>query len=583
MMDRLTRYWGILAIWLVLSAVLIISSWTNIRAGVGWDPDDQLRLVQLRDFLDGQGWFDNRQYRLNPPDGAPMHWSRLIELPLAAVMLLCTPVFGQAVAEIIAATVVPLILFGATIVLLARVAWHIGGQVAGFAAAITAALSVPLILQLRPMRIDHHGWQIVMAVLALASLFHVNPRRAGLVLGASLGVWLHISLEGAPMSAAFFLFLGWQWFMRPQETSRLFWTIAAFALTSLILFLGTQAQGFAASVYCDTLAPPHILAILAAAAIMLSGLHLAPRHAAKRTLIMMSAAGTAVLVIVLQAPECVNGAFGTLDPLVREYWYNYVNEGLPIWHQDVRTAALIVAGLAAGFASSLYLVHKASGQERTDLIMIAFFTFYALILSLLVFRTVSVASAYAVLPAALLIAHLFAHYRQEGVASRRIIYVAAILFLAVPNSLLSALMDFWPETQTMPAAQVDKSTASCESAQSVAALGALPKGQFIASFDMVPSILAGTEHKALASSHHRNERAMHDHIQIFRSSPVLAHRLLIKRGIDYLAVCMDEEELANYARKDPGGLWAQMANGKVPDWLEPMPVMGKGIRVWRVR
>jgi len=26
-----------------------------------------------------------------------------------------------------------------------------------------------------------------------------------------------------------------------------------------------------------------------------------------------------------------------------------------------------------------------------------------------------------------------------------------------------------------------------------------------------------------------------------------------------------------------------MAKGKVPDWLVPLPVMGKGIRVWRVR
>jgi asparagine N-glycosylation enzyme membrane subunit Stt3 len=184
--------WLIFGIWAFLSLSLVISSWPNIRSGSGWDPDDQLRLVQLRDFLNGQSWFDNRQYRLNPPDGAPMHWSRLIELPLAAITLLLTPMFGQTVAEIAASTAVPLLLFGAIIMLLAGTAWRVGGERAAIAAAIITAMSVPLSVQLRPMRIDHHGWQIAMAVLALASLFYGHARKAGLVLGAALAIWLHI-------------------------------------------------------------------------------------------------------------------------------------------------------------------------------------------------------------------------------------------------------------------------------------------------------------------------------------------------------------------------------------------------------
>ena len=39
------------------------------------DPDSQLRLVQVRDLLAGQGWFDGNQYRLGV-DGVAMHWSR---------------------------------------------------------------------------------------------------------------------------------------------------------------------------------------------------------------------------------------------------------------------------------------------------------------------------------------------------------------------------------------------------------------------------------------------------------------------------------------------------------------------------
>jgi hypothetical protein len=575
--------WLIFGIWALLSLSLVISSWPNLSSGSGWDPDDQLRLVQLRDFLNGQSWFDNRQYRLNPPDGAPMHWSRLIELPLAAITLLLTPMFGQTVAEIVASTAVPLLLFGGIIMLLALTAWYVGGKTAAISAAIISALSVPLIGQLVPMRIDHHGWQIAMAVLALASLFYGHARKAGLVLGVALAIWLHISLEGAPMSAAFFLFLGWQWLTKPHEAARLFWTISAFALSSLVLFLGTQTQGFGAATYCDTVSPPHILAILAAAAIMIPGLFIAPQSKLARALIMATAGGVAAAVFTLCAPECLNGPFGTLDPLVRDYWYVYVKEGMPIWHQDLPTIAFVMAAPIAGLVSCVVLARKTEETDRLKLWVIGFFGLYALVLTLFVFRTISVAAAYAVVPVAALIAHIFGLYRQSGVPKLRIFYVAIMLFLMAPGSYVYVVLNVLPQLKSADDARSDARLHACESAQSVATLSALPRGQFLVPFDMAPMVLVQTAHSVLTSGHHRNEKAMHDQIQIFRSHPDVAKQLMAARGIDYLAVCPDEGELDRYAKKHPAGLWGQIAKGNVPDWLEPLPAKGKGIMVWRVR
>ena len=53
----------VLALWLCISAVMIFAGWDNIVSRGGWDPDDKLRMVQLRDFLAGQSWFDITQYR----------------------------------------------------------------------------------------------------------------------------------------------------------------------------------------------------------------------------------------------------------------------------------------------------------------------------------------------------------------------------------------------------------------------------------------------------------------------------------------------------------------------------------------
>ncbi|HKC33385.1 MAG TPA: GtrA family protein, partial [Xanthobacteraceae bacterium] len=64
--------------WLVIATDLIVRYWAGTGLTLG-DTDDAMRLVQLRDFLGGQGWFDLHQPRLGPPVGYDSHWSRLID------------------------------------------------------------------------------------------------------------------------------------------------------------------------------------------------------------------------------------------------------------------------------------------------------------------------------------------------------------------------------------------------------------------------------------------------------------------------------------------------------------------------
>lgn len=583
MMRMGRQHFVILGIWLLLSAILILAGWTNIAQRAGWDPDDQLRLVQLRDFLNGQSWFDNRQYRMNNPEGAPMHWSRLVELPLAAIIVMLRPLFGQAGAEMVAVTAIPLALYGATIAMLSYIALRMGPMKSGVFAAVIAATSVPLLMQLRPMRIDHHGWQIAMAVLSLASLFYADARKAGIMLGVALAVWLHISLEGAPMSAAFFLYLGWRWLLTPDESRRLLWAIMCFAATSFALYFGSQAQGLRAPIYCDTISIPHLWAIGCAAIIMLPALAWAPPARMIRAAIMMTAAATAALLLAWSAPICLSGAFGGLDPLVREYWYANVKEGLPVWRQDVRTALFLLAGPTVGLMSCYFLAREATGRARDNVRTITFFVGYATLLSILVFRTISVASAFAIVPTAALAAIILGRYQKATTPLRRIGSVAMILFLILPGAILNGPINLGQAEATRQQARDDAKGLACESALSVADLSYLPVSNLLAPFDMGPMILAQTGHNVLASSHHRNAQAMHDHILIFRSQPQTARALMKKRGIDFLVLCPGEEELAFYAKKDPEGLWGNMSRGKVPDWLEPFPDTRKGIKVWRIR
>jgi hypothetical protein len=571
------------ALWLLVSAGLIWSGWTEITSLSGWDPDDALRLVQLRDFLGGQSWFDTTQHRMNPPDGAPMHWSRLIELPLALLILLLRPLFGQPVAEMIAGTAIPLLLLGWISYMLSRIATRISSREAGVAAALMTLSSGALLIQLRPMRIDHHGWQLAMAVLALSTIVWPNIRRAGIGLGLALAIWLHISLEGAPMTAAFFLLLGIRWVRDAAQGERLFWTVLSFVCVSLLLFFGTQAHGLNATTYCDTVSPPHAGAIIAAAVVILPAIRLLSDDWRVRLAAAGIAGAAALATLAIAAPQCVGGAFGNMDPLVREYWYSKVTEGLPVWHQSWRTALSLGAGLLVGAASWLVLRGRLKRDERQRLDTIGFFVIFGLLLSVGIIRTVSVATAYAIPVTAALVAVLFRQYRQSKIPTRRIGLVALMLVLLVPGAVVSSLFGATPAKSGKGKAGVEATNEQCQSALSVRQLATLPKGTFVAPFDMGPTILAQTPHSVLASSHHRNEQAMRHHIQIFRSAPAASRDLMAARGIDYVAACPQEAELGFYARKDPKGLWAQIKAGKVPVWLEPLPDRGEGIKVWRVR
>jgi hypothetical protein len=107
--DLVARHWRLLVLlfWLATVAYMIVNRWSAIRGFALGDTDDNMRMMQVRALLAGQGWYDLRQYRMNPPYGADIHWSRLVDLPIAGLKLAFTPLFGGRIAEQIAVAAAP--------------------------------------------------------------------------------------------------------------------------------------------------------------------------------------------------------------------------------------------------------------------------------------------------------------------------------------------------------------------------------------------------------------------------------------------------------------------------------------------
>ncbi|WBY06532.1 hypothetical protein PIB19_13175 [Sphingomonas sp. 7/4-4] len=324
-MSERSPWLAVLTGWLLASAVLLAVSAGSIYTLAFPDPDDAMRLMEVRDWLAGQSWWDVTQYRLVAGD---MHWSRLVDLPLAAVMLLTAPLFGQAGAERIALVIVPLATLLAVLALGAGLTRRVLDTERARLAVLIAPLSVPLLYQLRPMRIDHHGWQVVLALAALFLLLGKPTLRNGAAIGLCLAVLIMISLEGLPIAAALCGIAAIAWAFEPSRRFVLLgiaWSLFASLAT---LQLATRGLHYAAPL-CDAVTFDWV-AVAGAAAVAVSFATLAGRAPLALRLGALGLAGCVPLGLLLAtAPECVAGPFAQLDPLTRALWYQKVSEGLP--------------------------------------------------------------------------------------------------------------------------------------------------------------------------------------------------------------------------------------------------------------
>ncbi len=192
-----------LLLWLAAAVAL---AWPSIKGGVfdAMSTDDAMRLAEVRDLIHGQGWFDLFQYRLNPP-GTPMHWSRVIDLPLAVLILLLRPLTGTHGAETVTLFLWPALLLAAALALVAAIARQVSNGVVNvqMAAAVLAVLSAPALIHFRPGAIDHHNAQIdlLLALILLTSQIEQSAVKAALG-GLVASLSLAIGIEMLPAIAA---------------------------------------------------------------------------------------------------------------------------------------------------------------------------------------------------------------------------------------------------------------------------------------------------------------------------------------------------------------------------------------------
>ena len=575
--------WVVVFAWLGLSGWFIYRGWNQILSfGLG-DTDDNMRMSQVRALLAGQDWFDLRNYKMMPPVGENMHWSRLVDLPIAGLILLFRPIVGGANAERIAAAVAPLLPMLPMMWALALSTRRLIDPRAYPLALCALFFAGSTLGMYGPMRIDHHGWQLALLAIGAAALADPKRARGGATLGLASALSLTIGLEMLIYIAIAGVTMVLLWVDDRGQHRRLIAYAATLAGGCALGFAGFASYANRAPV-CDALSPVWLSNALLGGA-LLAGLAMLRVEKWTNRLLLAAAAGAILAGFhALTWPHCLSRLEG-VSPEVAKLWLSNVREARPIWKHGWQVALLVIALPVAGVIGYVLLGWSAR-HDRTRLRPIIAVGLTGLTaLALLAWQTrTGPASQLLGIPGAVAIAWLLAPRTFSASSSVvRVLGTTGIVLFGL-GGLVPMLINFVPGKPSKPIEKkIGRANARCPTLTAMKPVAKQPAGIVFTFVDLAPRLITVTHHSSITGPYHRNGEAIGDVMRAFRGTADQAQATIRKYRSDYVLICPLMSQTTIWMVEAPKGFYVQLARGQVPTWLKPIP-LGKDspLRLYRV-
>lgn len=604
---------GLVAIaWAIVALVLALSVAPGLIADGPQDTDAMMRLAEVRDLLAGQSWFDMTQWRMNAPDGLPMHWSRLIDLPIAGLILVFSGFASRATAETLAMIAWPLLLLGPYLFAVSDLARRLAGPHAALPGLAFAIFAVPVFASFTPGDIDHHNAQLVLTAWMVVTLIDSEtvPARAALA-GLFAAAMLSVGLEGLPMVALASATLAVAWI---DDPGRFRLAAIRFGLT-LPLALGairmvTTAPSLWLSTACDVASAPY-LAIAAIGGFGLAALAASdPQRRWQRFAGLGGLAVAAAGAVALVAPRCLAGPYAEVDPRIVPIWLDHVEEAQSLARlvmDEPRQAFVSFLTPALAFGIAVIVRKQVAPERRFAWTMIAVLLGGAILVAAQQLR----GSTFAALLAAPVCAAIVVHVRQrlEGLKPIPTLLGLVAAYL-VPNqafharALDPATLAFLNEPKPSPAGaaatgsgrpdagasgEPDLSDATLARSEMLACLASgtmapattLPPGIALTLSNLGPSVLAYTRHATVAGPYHRDAAGILDVDHAMKGQDADAARVIARRGIDYIFICKTDSPAVLLSRDRPDAFLSMLMAGHGPAWARELPSTGR-LRMWAI-
>ena len=572
--------------------VALVALSVNAATGFGTlsdyrgDNDSLLRLVQTRDLLAGQGWYDMTQYRMGLDGGFAMHWSRLVDAPIAAIILVASLVTGSAaIAETTALILWPMLMFAAAVYFLLRIARMFGGQSAVLPAVAIGGSALHFIGNFSPGGLDHHNVQLTACLACLYYLMQAQGNaRAALLSGACAAIMLAVGMETAPYvatvgicAAALFLFGG------DEERQAAQGFGCGFAGVAALAFVATVPASAWGQTQCDAFSLAHfVLAGIAGCGLAAIASVDALRATRGRRIAALGVLALGVASVAFMAfPQCLSAPFADLDSRLKVNWLDHVSEAQSLFQIIMEDPAQVAARYGTPLLALVLLALRFwRGDWRRQDFCVGALMLAAFLVSVWQVRGSVFSISLAVIPLSAWVGDW--RRRAETSPSPRVSAKMVAVWLVSVNAI-------WTGAAGAAASAFEnkisdeKKTSSCEAEKAFSTLARLSPANVLAVSNLGSPILAYTGHHAFSGPYHRNIDGNLLAMDAFMGSPAQARRIVERHRVGLVALCPGNAESALFARRAPDGFAAILMRGEVPDWLEIMPeTSSEPLRLYRV-
>jgi len=571
---------------LVIVTLLIFNR--NATDYVGADNDDAMRLVEVRDLLAGQGWFDLTQYRLGLAGGTLMHWSRFIDLPIANLISVFRLFLAPERAEALALTVWPLLLVVPFMGFMGLAGRRMGGVVGQHVALGLTALAIVTSGRFVPGSIDHDNVQLGLVALMAAMLVDGAHRPASFAIaGFAAALAVGIGAETTPFVAVVCMIVAALWAWEGADFAP---AAKAFALTLTLAitaaFFLTVPPHLYSTVTCDNLSLGFYGITSVGGAGLLASVMLASHRPRAWRLAALAATGSAVLATALVlAPQCLRSPLADLDPMLVDLWLNGVSEAQSILSIARTEPETVGAFYATGLLGIVVCIFRIARRDRAQLhaILLAMLL-VNWVIALVQVRGALFSNVLAILPLTLFILDLRRMSNADPEDPPAALFYVVGVLVSVPAvwAVGGSLAAGNGANLFSPAGVfAGEEGAACFSQAAIAPLVGLAPGVVAASSNMGAPILRFTPHRVLSAPYHRDQGGMLTEMHIGLSQPAEAEAFLRGAGVTLLAYCAKDPQTESIARLKPDGLYAALAKGNVPAYLKPL-ASGDGVQIFRV-
>jgi hypothetical protein len=554
---------------------------------MGGDNDSLLRLVQVRDLIGGQGWYDLHQYRMGPEGGFVMHWSRVVDAPIAAIILFVSAMTASmAVGETAALVAWPLILMGLAMAFLLRIARTLGGGWATLPILTIGGAALYFIGVFAPATIDHHNVQLMLTLAAIAALATGQGFASGLVAGAASALMLTVGMETVPyvavagLTAAIGFLVGGE-----RDAAKACGFGAGFSALGLAAFVGTVPANAWLVAQCDSYSIPQFTVALVAGAglALVSSIGLLRQTFARRLLALAVLGVVVATIVILFFPQCLAAPYADLDPRLKKFWLDSIAEAQPLWsivvHDPASTVSYYVTPVIGLIVLGLRM--RATGLTRAGVIVMAFLA-TAFAVSIWQVR----GGMFSIPLAAIPLAGWVGDWRcRVAAGSGKLTTLKMVLAWIVSLNLV------WAVAASAVAAALESNTSdaknskgSCEASADFAALATMPATTVLAISNIGAPILAYTHHRVLAGPYHRNIEGNLAALDALMGSTEEAQAIVRQNHVGLVALCRGNAETSALVDWAPAGFLASLAGGNMPGWLEKIPsAADAALDIYRVR